>query len=65
MYDYVKRSYPVSPEIGQRVTHQVTRKSGVVARENRSQLHYVMVKFDGQKFSLPCHPTEIDYHPQS
>lgn len=65
MYDYVKQSYPVSPEIGQRVTHHVTKKSGAVTRENRSQLHYVMVKFDGKKFSLPCHPTELDYHPPS
>lgn len=65
MYDYVKQSYSVNPEVGQRVTHQVTKKSGAVARENRSQGHYVMVKFDGQKFSLPCHPTELDYHPQS
>jgi hypothetical protein len=65
VYDYIKRTYPVSPEVGSRVTHQVTKRSGTIARENVSQAHYVMVKFDGQKFSSPCHPTELDYLSQS
>jgi hypothetical protein len=61
VYDYIKRTYPADPQVGGRVTHQVTKKSGTIARENKSQAHYVMVKFDGQKFSSPCHPTEFDY----
>ena len=61
MYDYVKRTYPVEPQVGARVTHQVTKRSGTIAREKASQAHYVMVRFDGQKFSSPCHPTELDY----
>jgi hypothetical protein len=64
VYDYIKRTYPVDPQVGGRVTHQVTKRSGMIARENKSQAHYVMVKFDGQKFSSPCHPTELDYSPR-
>ena len=60
-YEYVRRAYGVEPIVGQRVTHTVTRKSGVIAREDKSQGHYVQVRFDGQKHTLPCHPTELDY----
>ena len=63
-YDYVKRTYQVNPRIGGRVTHQVTKRSGTIARENVSQGHYVMVTFNGQKFSSQCHPTELDCSPQ-
>lgn len=60
-YDYVKRTYGVSPAVGQRVTHTVTKNSGTVAREDKTQSHYVKVRFDGQKHTLPCHPTELEY----
>jgi len=60
-YEYIRRTYDVAPVVGQRVTHAVTRKSGVIAREDKSQGHYVKVRFDGQKHTLPCHPTELDY----
>ncbi len=60
-YEYVRRAYGVSPTIGDRVRHQVTGESGTIRREDRSQAHYVMVLFDGKKFALPCHPTELDY----
>jgi hypothetical protein len=59
-YDYVKRTYGVEPKVGQRVKHTVTGNSGVVAREDKGQAHYVQVKFDGKRFALPCHPTEIE-----
>ncbi len=62
-YDYVRRTYDVSPVIGGRVTHTVTKKSGVIAREDKSQGHYVQVRFDGMKHVLPCHPTELEYAP--
>jgi hypothetical protein len=39
----------------------VTGKSGTIAREDRSAGHYVQVRFDGQSFALPCHPTELEY----
>lgn len=60
-YDYVKRTYGVDPEPGQAVTHTVTGKGGVIARENKGQSHYVQVRFDGQRHTLPCHPTELEY----
>lgn len=63
-YDYAKRTYNVNPVIGQRVQHKETKKHGVIARENKGQGHYVQVRFDGQKFALPCHPTALEYAPE-
>lgn len=60
-YDYIKRTYPVMPKVGERVRHKVTDKSGTIARENRGEAHYVQVRFDGQGHALPCHPTELEY----
>lgn len=60
-YDYVKRTYPVNPRVGERVKHKETERCGVIARENRSMAHYVQVKFDGDARPLPCHPTELEY----
>lgn len=60
-YEYVKKSYGVFPEVGARVRHNETNKSGVISREDKSMSHYVMVKFDGRKFASPCHPTALDY----
>ena len=60
-YDYIKSIYQVTPLIGQRVRHHVTKKEGTISRENRSASHYVQVRFDGDKHALPCHPTEMDY----
>ena len=60
-YDYIKRSYAFQPEIGRRVRHTVTKGEGVIARESPGQAHYVRVRFDGKKFSLPCHPDELEY----
>lgn len=62
-YDYIKRAYATSPEVGARVRHTETNRNGVITRENRSQSHYVQVRFDGDKHSLPCHPTALDYSP--
>ena len=58
-YDYIKKAYRVEPQVGARVQHDVTRKFGTIARESRSASHYVMVKFEGSKHSLPCHPLEL------
>lgn len=63
-YDYVRRTYNVDPQIGQRVKHTVTGNSGVISREDRSAGHYVQVRFDGKKHPLPCHPTELEYSPE-
>lgn len=59
-YDYIRRTYAVDPVPGERVKHTVTGKSGVIVR-TRGDPQYVQVRFDGQKHSLPCHPTELDY----
>ena len=63
MYDYVRQRYGVDPKLGQRARHTVTGKSGVVAREKPGVGHYVQIKFDGQKFALPCHPDELEFQP--
>lgn len=62
-YEYVRCIYNVAPEVGARVRHTETGELGTIAREDPSMGHYVQVKFDGQKFSLPCHPTALDYTP--
>lgn len=67
-YDYVKRMYGVDPIVGARVRHtelQGARSFGTIAREKPALGHYVMVRFDGQNFALPCHPTALDYSPSS
>jgi len=63
-YDYVRRTYGIDPRPGQLVKHTVTGKTGMISRENKSQGHYVMVRFNGQKHTVPCHPTELDYTAQ-
>lgn len=60
-YDYVRRTYGVDPQVGKRVLHTVIHKRGSIVRESKSQAHYVMVKFDGNNFASPCHPTELKY----
>lgn len=60
-YDYVRRYYGVPAYVGTIVRHH--DKRGVLVR-HRTQLHYVHVRFDGCKFSVPCHPTdELVYEP--
>lgn len=61
MYDYVSRHYAFKPIVGRRVMHDETRKCGVITRESASQGHYVQVRFDGMKHSLPCHPGSLIY----
>lgn len=60
-YEYVKRTYGVSPEAGGIVRHTVLNRLGTICRENKSASHYVQVRFDGQRHKSPCHPTELEY----
>lgn len=65
-YEYVKNNYDVNPVVGARVRHtELTgpKSFGTIVREHPSQGHRVMVKFDGQNFSSPCHPTSLEYLP--
>lgn len=65
-YDYVRRAYGVDPVVGARVRHtelKGARAFGTIAREDRSQGHHVMVRFDGRSWADPCHPTSLDYAP--
>lgn len=59
-YAYIRRSYGVSPARGCRVHHQVTKRDGTIQKP-KGDPQYVDVLFDGDKFALPCHPTELDY----
>ena len=60
-YDYIKRAYQFQPVVGRRVRHTVTKREGKITREDKDHGHYVQVRFDGQKFALPCHPGELAY----
>ncbi len=61
MYNYVRAQYAVNPVVGNSAFHTETKKWGVIARENKTCSHYVMVRFDGRKRADPCHPTALDY----
>ena len=58
-YAYIKQTYGFDAKVGDRVQHTVTKKFGSIARHSGSNTHYVQVRFDGGKFSLPCHPGEL------
>lgn len=61
MYDYIQRTYGKTPKVGGLVRHTVTENYGRVTKEDRSSGHYVQVRFEGRKFSVPCHPDELEY----
>ena len=58
-YEYIRRTYGVDPQIGQRVT--VAGKSGTILRPIGDP-QYLRVRFDDRPFAVPVHPTwEITY----
>jgi len=59
-YRYIRSYYGVDPIVGARVT--VEGKPGTIVREDPGQGNHLMVRFDGDKHAMPCHPTwEVDY----
>jgi hypothetical protein len=59
-FDFVRTYYGVPAKRGLRVT--VDGKPG---RITRGRGGYIMVRFDGMKFSRACHPTwRVDYSPR-
>lgn len=54
--DYVKEQYGVPVKRGMRVIHEGSH--GVVTCGDGA---HVRVRFDGEKFSRPCHPLSLDY----
>lgn len=59
--DYVRNRYHVPAKRGLRVV--VDGKAGIITRASQG---YVYVRFDGSKFSLPCHPTwRVNYAPEA
>lgn len=57
-FEYVRRTYKVPAKRGLRVT-----VDGVGGRITSGKGGYVMVRFDGAKHPLPCHPTwRVTYH---
>lgn len=59
-YDYVRRTYGVPACVGLRVV--AFGRPGVIVA-TRTQLHYVHVRWDGERRSVPVHPTdpELEY----
>lgn len=54
--EYVRRCYGVPAKRGMAV--RVDGKRGIIVRAS----HYIHVRFDGQKRSVPCHPTwRVEY----
>lgn len=57
-YEYVRNYYGVPAYIGMRV--RMNDKEGVLVSA-RSDLQYVHVRFDGQRFSVNAHPKDVEY----
>lgn len=57
-YDYVRGYYGVPAYVGVRVRGE--GREGVIVGA-RSDLHYVHVRFDDQKFSVNVHPADLEY----
>lgn len=51
-FDYIKQYYGVSAKRGDRI--EFGGRQGVIT----SATHYIHVRFDGTKHSVPIHPTE-------
>lgn len=61
-YAYVNRYYGLSVKPGMRVTmsgHRPTETGTVVRKRSCDQ--YVHVRFDGQSFDVPVHPSDLQY----
>jgi hypothetical protein len=63
MYDYVRHTYGVEPQVGQPVRLK-GYPPGKVAPEDANQSHYVMVRFEGWDHDAPAHPTDLEYLPR-
>lgn len=67
VYDYIQKMYGCLFFTGQRVKFEEARdkadtmsRDGTVADPDPAYgLHYVMVKFDGESWPLPCHPRSL------
>jgi hypothetical protein len=57
-YEYVRKTYGVPAYVGVRV--RAGEREGVIVSA-RSDLHYVHVRFDGQKFAVNAHPSDVEY----
>jgi hypothetical protein len=58
-YLYVRETYGVPAYVGVRV--RVGDQRGVLVAARHSQ-HYIHVHFDGERFSVPCHPRDgVEY----
>lgn len=60
-YDYVRRQYGVPAYVGVRVRTKGTVPSEGVLVAARSDLHYIHVWFDGAKFAVNAHPSDVEY----
>lgn len=60
-YDYVRKTYDVPAYVGRRVT--VYGRPGTIVSA-RGDLHYIHVRFDDRRHSVPAHPTDkVEYAP--
>lgn len=53
---YVRNHYGVPARVGMRV-RLADGKEGVICRSATDQ-HYIHVRFDGARHTVPCHPTD-------
>jgi hypothetical protein len=60
-YEYVRNYYKVPAYVGVRVESKDAKYAKGVIVAARSDLHYVHVRFDGVKFAVNVHPSDLKY----
>ena len=59
-FEYIKKYYHVTEHIKKGMKISVNERLGVITGADG---HYLMVQFNGEDFSTPCHPTwKVEYH---
>ena len=61
MLDVLRGGPRLVPTAGDRVIHDETGKTGVVALTPSNLASQVMVRFDGADFEVPVHPSSLEY----
>lgn len=58
-YEYIRKTYGVEFEVGQRVQSKDGKYRGTVVSNTNRQEHYAYVRIDGRKHSDPFHPMDL------
>lgn len=61
-FEYIRQAYSVPAAVNVRVFFRHRAQFGTITGADGQ---YILVRFDGETRSLPCHPTwEMEYNPK-